>query len=67
VRVKIEYTVEVSDRFRRAINYRYGEPGLATRDQVKDHFRLFGTALDDDILYELQVAEEEGMETQCAR
>lgn len=35
MKVRIEYTVDVSDDYRRAINLHYGRPGLATRDEVK--------------------------------
>jgi len=59
MRVRIEYTVEVGDDFRRAINHHYGEPGLASRNDVKLHFRQYGHSVTDDLLYDLQVAEEE--------
>jgi len=39
VRVRIAYTVDVDDNSRRAINHHYNQPGLATREQVRDWFR----------------------------
>lgn len=49
MRVKVEYSEDVSDDFRRAINLYHGKPGLATRDEVKQWLWLFGHSMDDDI------------------
>lgn len=51
MKVKITYTVEVPDEYRRAINEFYGQPGLATRDEVKAWFRAHGNSMDDDLSY----------------
>jgi hypothetical protein len=62
MRVRIEYTVEVSDDYRRAINLHYGKPGLATRAEVKRWLEAHGSAEDDDLMYDLQQAIERGEE-----
>jgi hypothetical protein len=49
VRVRIEYTAEVSDDYRRAINAFYGRPGLASRDDVRRWFEAYGASMDDDL------------------
>lgn len=58
MKVRIAYTVEVDDDFRRAINLHYGEPGLATREDVRDWFAAHGESASDDLMYELQESEE---------
>ena len=50
MKVRIQYTVEVSDDYRRAINMFYGRDGLATRDQVKRWIHQYGTSMDDDLM-----------------
>lgn len=57
MKVRIAYTEEVSDDFRRAINSYYGKPGLATRQEVRNWFILFGRSMDDDVMWELDNAE----------
>lgn len=52
MKVKIEYTEEVSDEYRRALNFRYGKTGLATREDLKQHFQIYGNTIDDDIMQE---------------
>jgi hypothetical protein len=60
VRVRIAYTEDVTDEFRRAINAYHGEPGLASRQQVREWFWLHGQAMNDDIMYDLGADEEGG-------
>ena len=62
MKVRVVYTVEVSDEYRRALNWRYGKPGLATRDEVKNHLRQNGSTLDDDLMSEYGEAVESGEE-----
>lgn len=50
MKIRIAYTVEVSDEYRRAINERYGRPGLATREQVRQWIHQNGTSMDDDLM-----------------
>lgn len=54
MKVKIEYTIEVDDDFRRGINMYYDKPGLATRQEVKDWFRAYGESMDDEISWLVQ-------------
>ena len=49
MKVKISYTVEVDDEFRRAINEHYGRPGLATREEVKRWYEAYGNSMDADL------------------
>lgn len=62
MRIRISYTTEVSDAFRRAIRFHYGHPGLATRAEVKDWIVRYGETGDDDLMYALQQAIERGDE-----
>ena len=57
MRVHICYTIEVDDRYRRALNQRYGKSGLADRRELKQHFEQHGGTLDDDLESDLQDAE----------
>jgi transcriptional antiterminator len=58
MRVRISYTVEVPDSFRREINRFYGREGLATREQVKDWFEAYGVSMDDDLAAQAETNEE---------
>ncbi len=53
MRVKIEYTVDAPDEYRRAINHHYGLNGMASRDDVKLWLRLYGSSCDDDLMHDL--------------
>jgi hypothetical protein len=57
MRVRVCYTTTVDDDYRRAINLHYGEPGLATRAEVRDWLERHGTAEDDDLMFELEQKE----------
>lgn len=61
MRVRISYTVEVSERLRAALYYRiHGRVGgLATREDIRDHYAAHGGTIDDDLLSELTAAERE--------
>ena len=52
MRVRITYTVEVPDWFRREINRYYGLDGLADRAEIKRWFEQYGTSMDDDLAME---------------
>jgi hypothetical protein len=54
MKVRIEYTIDVSDDYRRAIRLHYGQPGLATRAEVKRWIETHGSSQDDDLMYDLQ-------------
>jgi hypothetical protein len=53
MKVKISYTVEVDDEMREAINFYYGETGLATRSDIRHWFMLNGETLNDDAITRL--------------
>lgn len=54
MRVRIEYTVDVSDEIREAINLHFGKEGKATNGQVKDWYRRHGSSMDDDLMMDWQ-------------
>lgn len=49
MRVAIKYAVDVTDEYRRAIRHHYGEPGLATGEELHQWFRVYGESMDDDL------------------
>src|SRR5438045_3617233 len=53
MRVRVMYTVTVDDRYRRAINYHYGRPGLASRVEVRSWLRENGRQGDDDLINDM--------------
>ena len=59
MRVRVSYTVEVSERLRAAIYYRNTGRlgGSAEPEEIRQHFRLHGFTIDDDLLSELDAAE----------
>lgn len=56
MRVRIEYSLEVTDGFRRAINEYHGEPGLAFREDVKNWFYVHGQSMNDDLMWTAEEA-----------
>lgn len=48
MKVRVAYTVEVDDHFRRGIRSYYGETGLATRREVAAWFERFGDSMTED-------------------
>lgn len=62
MRVRVEYTVEVNDDYRRAINIFYGRPGLASRAEVKRWIEAYGSSGDDDLMQDLWSARARGEE-----
>lgn len=54
MKVRIAYTIEVSDDYRRAINLRVGRPGLATRAEVKHWIEDHGSYYDEDLMEQLK-------------
>ena len=42
MKVRVTYTVNVSDEIRAGINSHYARPGMATREQVKQWFTDHG-------------------------
>jgi hypothetical protein len=49
VRVRVSYVVDADDDTRRAIRKYHGEEGLATRDEVKQWYELYGSSMNDDM------------------
>lgn len=58
MKVRVAYTEDVSDDFRRAIRRYHGETGLATRKEVQDWFYLYGQSENDSITMLLDMSEE---------
>jgi hypothetical protein len=59
MKVHISYTTDASDDYRRALCHTWGEHGrLASRDEVKRHMELVGSANDDDLMYEYENCDE---------
>jgi hypothetical protein len=52
VKVKVSYTVDVTDEYRFAINNYYGRPGKANSKEVKQFLKIHGASINDDILDE---------------
>jgi hypothetical protein len=60
MKVRVAYTTEVSDDYRRAINNYYGKPGLATREEVRRWLEAHGSSEDDNLMWELDQKEVAG-------
>ena len=58
MKVRVAYTIEVSDDYRRAIRVYYGREGLASREEVQDWIKRYGTSEDDNLMSDLQLAED---------
>jgi hypothetical protein len=65
MRVRVTYTVDVDDEYRRAIRRYHGDDGLATRAEVQDWFKLKGFTMDDDLAHDhgdVTADDDEGIE-----
>ena len=62
MKVRVSYTVDVGDDYRRAINHHYGLPGLASRDDVRRWLEANGSQGDTDLMYDLEQAERRAAE-----
>lgn len=49
MRVRVDYVVDVTDGLRRAMRSYYGQSGMASREEVKEWYRLWGRTMDDDL------------------
>lgn len=58
MKVKVSYTVDVDDNFRRAIRAYHGQSGMATRAEVREWFKNHGHTMDDDLEYEYSQEQE---------
>jgi hypothetical protein len=67
MKVRVVFTVEVDDRFRRALRLSHNDTGLASRNEVKQWFRMNGDdyilagELIDDNLEPLDFMDEHGL------
>jgi hypothetical protein len=50
MRVRIAYTIDASDDYRRAIRRYYGRDGVATRAEVQDWVKRYGDSMDADLM-----------------
>jgi hypothetical protein len=49
MKVRISYTIDVTDEQRQAINRYYGEPGLADREAIQNWYRMRGESMNEDL------------------
>lgn len=49
MRVRVAYTVDVSDGYRRGIRRFYGRPRLADRQEVRDWHEQYGRSMDEQM------------------
>jgi hypothetical protein len=63
MKVRVCYTIEVDDDYRRALRHRTGKDGLATRQELQLHFYLNGRSMDDDLMYEHEMRDEDETES----
>jgi len=59
MKVRVSFTVEVDECFRRALNHYYGHPGLASREMVRRWYEDNASSVDADMLNEYDHAEAE--------
>jgi hypothetical protein len=56
-KININYTVTVSNRFRRAINAWHGKAGIATNRQIINWFKMYGESNSDAVMEHLEIIE----------
>lgn len=49
MKVRISYTVDLTDDSRRKMRAYFGEDGLANRDDIRTWYIVFGNSLDDEL------------------
>lgn len=54
MKVRVQYTVEVDDDYRKAIRQYHGEAGKATRKEVADFLYVHGQSMNDDLRDQLE-------------
>lgn len=59
MKVRISYIVEVDDTLRREIAAYYGNPGLASREDIKRWYEQYGSSEDDNLAMSADQREEE--------
>lgn len=60
MKVNINYTINIDNRYRRAVRAWYGDKGLATRKELKNWFIIYGESMDTTVIEELERQEKEG-------
>ena len=60
MKVRICFTVDVDERFRRALRQRTGQDGLASREEVRQWYEQNASSVDDDMLYDYDSSQETG-------
>jgi hypothetical protein len=60
MKVRVAYTAELPDWWRRAIRAFYGQDGLATREECREWLIAYGTSEDDNLAFEADEAEGRG-------
>lgn len=60
MRVRVDYSIDAGDWYRRAIRHHYGKDGLATREETRRWLERYGSSGDDDLSHDLQMAIEHG-------
>lgn len=52
MQVRVCYTTECSDNWRKAIRKYEGQSGLATRQECRDWLLVYGESMNDDLNYD---------------
>jgi len=60
VKVRVTFTVDVDDRFRRALNHYYGREGLASRSDIQKWYESNASSVDADMFQEYDMSEVKG-------
>lgn len=58
MKIRVQYTIEVTDEFRSALSYRFGWDKPATREQLLRHYEEYGNSITADILAEFNSDQE---------
>ena len=58
MKIRVAYTVDVPDDWRRAIRAFYGQEGLATRAECVQWLRTYGSSEDDNLAFEYMPEDE---------
>jgi len=58
VKVRVSYTVPADEWLRREINRYHGREGLASRDDVRRWYEMFGSSMDDNLALQAKAREE---------
>ncbi len=59
MKVRICYTIEVDDEYRRAVRSYYGDNGKASREELVNWFKTYGESMNADVLWEYEQERQE--------